>query len=402
MATIDDRPSTNLLDLRALLELVESVSPVAAADALAHELGGHIGATDVRFWIADYSGRAVVATDSGADGSRTVRSAGRRRLDNGGYSEALRSQRVQVLGADSAVRLLAPVTNRGDSIGVLEMLLPAEPDRATLDYVQAAARALAYVVAGNRQFTDLYEWGMRTTNFTLAAEIQRRLLPAAFSCETGVATVAAWMEPAHSVGGDTFDYSVDVSNLHLSVTDAMGHDLPGAMLATLLVGALRNGRRTGLDLAAQADRAGAAVRDNSEFGQFVTGQVVRVDLDSGAAEIVNAGHPPPLRLRQSKLEAVELDVDLPFGLADSPYQVQRFDLEPGDRVIFVTDGMFEREAAEADLDGAIMDTAGEHAREAVHALTAAVVEVTGGDHRDDATVMCLDWHGADARSGGSR
>ena len=56
------------------------------------------------------------------------------------------------------------------------------------------------------------------------------------------------MEPASAVGGDTFDYDLGEDALHVSITDAAGHDVAAALLATLLVGSLRNGRRRGMDL----------------------------------------------------------------------------------------------------------------------------------------------------------
>jgi hypothetical protein len=55
--------------------------------------------------------------------------------------------------------VLAPVTDRGDVIGVLEMLLPADPDEGTVDYIASAAHALGYVVIVNRRFTDLCSSG---------------------------------------------------------------------------------------------------------------------------------------------------------------------------------------------------------------------------------------------------
>ena len=55
---------------------------------------------------------------------------------------------------------------------------------------------LAFVVIANRRHTDLFEWAQRSTVFSLPAEIQRRLLPAAFTCEAGAFTLSAWLEPA--------------------------------------------------------------------------------------------------------------------------------------------------------------------------------------------------------------
>ena len=64
------------------------------------------------------------------------------------------------------------------------------------------------MVIVNRRFTDLFEWGQRSAPFSLAAEIQRRLLPASLTCEAGQFTIAGAVEPAGKIGGDTFDYSL--------------------------------------------------------------------------------------------------------------------------------------------------------------------------------------------------
>jgi hypothetical protein len=61
--------------------------------------------------------------------------------------------------------------------------------------IAAAGHALAYVIIANRRHTDLFEWGQRTTPFSLAAEIQRRLLPSAFTCEACTTRRATPMTP---------------------------------------------------------------------------------------------------------------------------------------------------------------------------------------------------------------
>ena len=163
--------------------------------------------------------------------------------------------------------------------------------------VEAVAHALGYIVVVNRRYTDLFERGQRTEPLSLAAEIQRRLLPSAFTHETRQFTVAGWLEPAATVGGDTFDYAVDHGMLHVSITDAVGNDVNAALLATVLVGSLRNGRRQGMTLADQTRLANDALAEHSPVGEFVTGQVLRVDLDTGLTTLVNAGHLFPLLLR---------------------------------------------------------------------------------------------------------
>src|SRR5215210_5956962 len=113
---------------------------------------------------------------------------------------------------------------------------PGQPSATAVNDVAAAAHLLASVVIAKRRPTDVYEWGQRTMPMSLAAEIQRRLLPAASTREASSFSLAGWLEPAGDVGGDTFDYSLDFDTLHASITDAVGHDLDFAMLATLAVG----------------------------------------------------------------------------------------------------------------------------------------------------------------------
>jgi serine phosphatase RsbU (regulator of sigma subunit) len=310
----------------------------------------------------------------------------------------LRTQQADVQQIDDGVRLVVPVTDRGDAIGLIELDLPRPAKPEVVADVAAAAHALAYVVIAARRHTDVFEWGQRTTPFALAAEIQRRLLPASYTCEAGQFTLAGWLEPAASVGGDTFDYALDRQALQVSITDAVGHQVAAALLATLTVGALRNARRKGLDLGEQARYANDALAEHAAPGQFVTGQLVRIDLSSGLAVVVNAGHPFPLRLRDGRVEELRLEIDPPFGvLAGTPFRVQDLPLDPGDRLIFLTDGMQERNAAELDVAAALADTADLHPREVVHALGDAVLRTTGGNLCDDATLVCLDWYGGPPR-----
>jgi serine phosphatase RsbU (regulator of sigma subunit) len=390
-------------DVGALLERVEAAAPIDAVEQVADALAEWVGARRVTFLIADFSGRSLVRlTSSGpaADGARTRSEEQAETVPLAGscYETVLRTQRIEVRSLDDGERLIVPVTDRGDAIGVIELDVPgAAPAELRAD-VAAAAHALAYAVIAARRHTDVFEWGQRTTPFSLAAEIQRRLLPSSYTCEAGQFTLAGWLEPAASVGGDTFDYTLDRRSLQVSITDAVGHEVGAALLATLFVGALRNARRAGLELSEQARYANEALVEHAPAGQFVTGQLVRIDLPSGAATILNAGHPPPLRLRAGRVEEVPLSVDPPFGVVPGKrFALQRLALQPGDRVVFLTDGMQERNAATLDVAGAMVDTADLHPREVVHALGDAVLQATGGNLRDDATMVCLDWYGGPRR-----
>jgi len=387
--------------IEPVLDLAEAAAPVDAVEVVANELAASLGAEQVSFLIADLGGDSLVRfVDSRQPGSGRLgapRSLETVALAGTPYQQALVSQQVKVIPDGRRYRLLAPVTDRGDAIGVLELVMGHRPDAGLLAQVASAAHALAYVVIANRRHTDLFESTQRSTPFSLAAEIQRRLLPSALTCAAEQFTLAGWLEPANHVGGDTFDYSVDRDVLHVSMTDAMGHGVKAALLATLVLGSLRNSRRAEVGLAEQARRANEAMRTHADADQFVTGLLMRADLRSGRVLVVNAGHPRPYLLRGGHVGRPELDADIPFGVVPGfSYQVQEMQLEPGDRLVVVTDGLLERTETIGHLDvGAVLaETAALHPRDVVHVFKASVLAAANAELGDDASVLCIDWHGS--------
>nr|WP_245240893.1 SpoIIE family protein phosphatase [Streptomyces spiramenti] len=380
--------------LGRLLTAAETAAPVEAVDVVAASLRRRFDATRVSFHIVDLTGKAVVRLASVSD-VEVGREAERVDLFGSEYERVIRTQLPIHLDRNGGgQRLITPVTNRGDAIGVLEMELPHALDEDALEEVKEAAHALAYIVIANQRFTDFYTWGKRSRPVGLAAEIQYQLLPLALSCEAAQFAVCGSLEPSQDLAGDTFDYALDREILHLSVTDTEGHNTRAALTATVLVNALRRARRNGAGLVEQAEQASRALADHAD--SHATGQLLRVSLHTGQARLINAGHPSPLRLRAGVAEEIHLEVDPPLGIPDlapHPYRVQDLDLQPGDRLVMLTDGMLERRAGGVDIRG-LMETTGHlHPRETALALTSAVRDAAGGRLQDDATVMCLDWHG---------
>ncbi|MDQ0604856.1 serine phosphatase RsbU (regulator of sigma subunit) [Streptomyces canus] len=387
------------LELGELLAAAEAAPPGESVDVVAHDLQKRFGAESVSFLFVDLIGQRLVrlaaAGDEPADPGEPID------LQGSVYDSVLQSQRQHVdPDGQGGQRVITPVTNRGDCIGVLELTLQSADD-TVLQQVRDAAHALAYIIVTDRRFTDLYHLVRRTTETSLAAEIQHQLLPSAPCCEAAQFTLAAGLVPADDIGGDTYDYTLDRDTLHLSITDAMGHDTNSALLATLLVGALRRARRSGCDALKQANHAHQALLSHSRG--LATGQLLCVDLETGLCELVNAGHPRPLLLRDNAVEEVELAVNLPFGVAaPTPYHLQELQLRPEDRLVLLTDGMQERGAAAVDLASVVHGTRALHPREAVRSLTAAVIDACHGSLEDDATVLILDWHSNRSRPAETR
>jgi hypothetical protein len=391
-------------DLADLLAAVEDVPPAEAVAAAAAHLEEALQARRVTFAIADAAGQALL--DLFDDRTYPV--------DATTPGVAWRSQRLQV---DTSGAAWVPVTVRGDALGVLGVeldepgLLDDADDNGVRAVLGAVAHALGYVIVANQRHTDRFEVARRSEPFNLSMEIQSRLLPAAFVCEGGSSTLAGWLEPSATAGGDTFDYISSPDRLTVTLTDAVGHDVAAALLATLAVNAVRNARRGGGGLLAQARAAHDALSRHAGAEDYATGLLLDAPLRSHAPDgcddrvdgpvtvsLVNAGHAAPRLVRDGAVTKLEMVPDTPFGVEPSSgYEVQEIELRPGDRLVLLTDGMFERSAAGLDLDGLLVSTAKEHPRNAVQDIGDAFRAYVGGSPGDDATMLVLDWHGGTTR-----
>lgn len=393
-------------DLADLLSAVEDVSPADAVAAAATHLREALHARRVTFAIADAAGQALLDLFD----KRTYP------VESTAPGVAWREQRLEV---DPSGAAWVPVTVRGDALGVLGVELDPELlDEAGANGVRgvlgAVAHALGYVIVANQRHTDRFEMARRSEPFNLSMEIQNRLLPTAFVCEGGSFTLSGWLEPSATAGGDTFDYIASADRLTVTLTDAVGHDVAAALLATLAVNAVRNARRGGADLLGQAQAAHDALSRHAGPEHYSTGLLLEAPLRSRpspgrvgdpdgpdgpvTASLVNAGHAAPRLVRDGVVRKLEMTPDTPFGVEPSSgYEVQHLELRPGDRLVLLTDGMYERNAAGLDLDGLLLATVKEHPRNAVQDIGLALRQHVGGTPEDDATMLVLDWYGGTTR-----
>src|SRR4029453_8056457 len=143
------------VDLNGVLLAVEKAAPVDAVQAVTRSIGESLDALWVSFLVADMSGRALVRLVHVPIGEV---SGARRQdedvavvlpFDGGPQEQALRAQQVLVEAVGDQFVVRAPVTQRGEAIGLLEIALSVAPSDPTGRRVARAGHTLAVVGIAN-------------------------------------------------------------------------------------------------------------------------------------------------------------------------------------------------------------------------------------------------------------
>ncbi|GGP64811.1 PP2C family protein-serine/threonine phosphatase [Saccharothrix coeruleofusca] len=317
--------------------------------------------------------------------------------------------RMEIITAVEAAvaHLWVPVLDGTERLGVAQIALPegGDPaDQRLRERCWALAGVIAHLVLSKELYSDLFHRVRRTRPLSVASELLWQLLPPkVFASERVV--IAAAMEPYDHVGGDGFDYAVDDGHAYVAIFDAMGHDLQAGLTTSIALAATRNARRGGADLVAAAELADdtiAAHRQADTFA-YATAFLARLDLATGELVYLNAGHLPPVVLRDGRVVR-QLD-----GRGRTPLGLGRFQtteplvhheqLQPGDRVLFYSDGVTEARSPQGEFFGLerLVDLTERHeqaglpAPETLRRVVHAVLEHQRGRLQDDATLLVLEW-----------
>jgi serine phosphatase RsbU (regulator of sigma subunit) len=304
-----------------------------------------------------------------------------------------------VSSSQESTILWLPLNDGVERLGVAELRFdgPSEPGPDVHELIDL----LALAIISRRRYTDVVHRVRRSRLLSEAAEAQWDLLPPLCHA-VGAASIAGGLEPAYDIGGDSFDYAFNPGSLQFAVLDATGHGLDAVVMSAAAVHSLRNARRSSRSLAETYTQIDERIRRQFGDSYFVTGQLCSLDVSSGLLTWINAGHVLPLHIRDNSfIGELQCVPSLPMGLGGAVREVATVQLQPGDRVLFYTDGVTESRAADGRPFGAEMladflvraTLDGVAAAETVRRLTSRVVEFVGDELRDDATVLLVDYSG---------
>jgi sigma-B regulation protein RsbU (phosphoserine phosphatase) len=224
--------------------------------------------------------------------------------------------------------------------------------------------------------------------------IQRGLLPTALPQVPGLDLASSW-QPANGVGGDCFDaLPFGTAAVGLSIADVAGKGVPAALLMSNLQAAVRAFALDGAPPSSVCTSVNRLLCRNMAAGRFVTFCYTRIDVAAGRLTYANAGHNPPLLIRANgTAERLNPGGTVLGVFTESAYEQGDFEIGPGDRLIFYTDGITEgrdssgEEYTEERLAEAALRHRGLPAQELLAAVLSEVTAFNGNTFDDDATLI---------------
>ena len=377
--------------LRALAEL----APSDIADTMVR-LARQAGASGIVAYLVDFSQSVLYPLPDRGMGIDTRVAVQVRGTAAG---RAFAQRRVVAEQSDDRTLQWVPILEGSECTGVLALTVGSEMDDHLLRRWEELGLLAGAMIAIAARQTDLFNLVRRRRSMSLPASMQWDLLPP-LRIDTPEGSCTGLLEPAYDVGGDCFDHAVNGFTLDVAIMDAMGHGLGSSLTSALAVGSYRHDRREGQSLAVMHENLDSTLGVRFGGDVFVTGQLAQLELSTGRLTWVNAGHPRPLLVRDGRVErALPCRPSLPWGLGGGLAEQAEDILQPGDIVVFYSDGVVEGRS-DQDLAFGIdrltttieQAVASQTSPDVILRQTLNDVVTFQNDHlRDDATIVWLEW-----------
>ncbi len=252
----------------------------------------------------------------------------------------------------------------------------------------------------------LHQLAAQDRELEIASSIQRNLLQRTLPRTPGLQLVPIQRQ-ANLVGGDWYDVDVSGSEMTVAVGDSSGKGIGAALMATVVLSVLRAERGLGAGPTRIIQRANQALKEATDPDSFTTLVYATVDFRSGAATWLNMGHPSPFVLTSSPRDGrprgffLEGPRNRALGWFDDPGAGQTvMQLEPGDRLVFYTDGLLEAKSPEGEIFGeerlgqAMLRLASLDCADLSEALVRQVEDFAAGKLDDDLTILVIEYQGS--------
>lgn len=237
----------------------------------------------------------------------------------------------------------------------------------------------------------------------IARNIQQSLLPSEQTVKSSkTINIKGLQIPAKYVGGDLFDYYVRDNKLLFCIGDVSGKGVPAALLMAISHSLFRTISSHNERPEIMMEALNNAISENNPDIMFITMFLGIMDLTTGTISYCNAGHNPPIVIKDGHAEYLDSEPSLLLGVElSAKYTAHELTLAHGDTLFLYTDGLTEAENAEHETFGEerALETAAHFgtltAEQQIEQMHQAVDQfVNNAEQSDDLTMLAIQYvHG---------
>jgi serine phosphatase RsbU (regulator of sigma subunit) len=249
--------------------------------------------------------------------------------------------------------LCCALAYRGHTVGVLRVYTE-RPQRFSpfdVELLQAVGSQAAAAVVHSRLFRELIEAEENDRQLKYAAQVQRRMVPREAPSHARISFGHVY-EPSLEVGGDFLDFlDLPENNVGVAIADVVGKGLPGALMMASVRATLRAHARSVFDIneiMALVNQHMCRETTDAEFASLCYGVF---SPDGSRFTYCNAGHCPPLLLRDNQFTSLDVGGPVIGVWPDERYDKGIVELQRGDLLVFYTDGITEAMNYQEELYG---------------------------------------------------
>jgi sigma-B regulation protein RsbU (phosphoserine phosphatase) len=237
-----------------------------------------------------------------------------------------------------------PLISRSGLIGVAEILNSKEKDFFSdddLEIFQTLCRQVAIVIENARFHKEAVEKEKLRQELEIASVVQKSFLPESPIFKKDHLTLSAINLSATQVGGDLYDFvELGPNRVGVFIGDVSGKGIYAALYMAKVISDFRN---IAFQMGAPEITLNRLnfVLSQAPRGMFLTGIFGVVDLSKGNLSLSVAGHPPFLWLTHGEVRVMNVASGPPLGILPAEYPSTEISLTKGDRILFLTDGVFE-------------------------------------------------------------
>ncbi|GBD90724.1 phosphoserine phosphatase RsbU [bacterium BMS3Abin04] len=296
--------------------------------------------------------------------------------------------------------LAIPMLIKGETKGLIllgKRLNNLTYTKSDIEYVSSVGGLAIISIENSRLFKEAIEKQKMEKDLEIAKNIQQNLLPSSIPKLEEI-EISAYNKTARQVGGDYYDLiKLNDKELLLAIADVSGKGVQAALLMANLQAFLKSIVKQNIPLVHASNLINDLVSENTTNGSFITFFWGKLNLETKVFEYVNAGHNPPLLLRNGEIIKLKKG-GMILGVMNTviPYESEKVSLKTDDVIVLFTDGITEamntknEEYSDERLEELSLQKANASSEEILNAIIDDIHEHTwDAEQSDDITCLVI-------------